>query len=174
MRDNRYAFLGHSLGAILVYELCNKIKQAGFPDPIHVFFSGRYPPHIKKDEFNLYHLPDNELIEAIVKMGGTSKELFEYKELRDIFLPILKADLKLNDTYEYVAREWQYDFDITVLNGRNDHEITETDLREWANYTKGKCSIYEFDGDHFFINQYMTEITAILNRVLAPGMADPG
>ena len=97
-----YAIWGHSMGSILAFELAYKLKETGCEEPIHIFFSGRYPPHILKNkEQSLYELPDKDFLERIFRLGGTPKEMLENRELQDIFTPILRADYKILNGYRY-------------------------------------------------------------------------
>ncbi|WP_010248509.1 thioesterase II family protein [Acetivibrio cellulolyticus] len=164
--NSQFAFFGHSMGTILAYELVNQIKREKQRDPLHIFFSGRYPPHADKRRKVLHDLPDDEFIAEIESYGGTPKGLFDNKELLEIFLPVLRADYKILDNYRAQQTQVVYDFDISVLGGRYDSEVSAVDLRQWYKYTNGDCRVYEFEGGHFFINDYIEDIVKIINSTL--------
>jgi medium-chain acyl-[acyl-carrier-protein] hydrolase len=161
-----YVFWGHSMGSAIMLELCKKIMDKQQKLPIHVFASGRNPPHIEKEKEFLSHLPDMEFKNEIQKIGGTSSEVFEKSELFNLFIPILKADYKLIEEYEYKDSGKKLDCDISVFNGIYDRGTSYSELLEWGNHTTGTCKIYEFDGGHFFIHDYISEITDIINKTL--------
>jgi medium-chain acyl-[acyl-carrier-protein] hydrolase len=164
-----YAFWGHSMGNLLIFELAHKIKEQGHRDPIHLFFSGRFPPHIQRDNGRLIHcLPDEELKNEIIEIGGTPKELFENKELFDIFLPVIRADYKILEEYKYIPKLNRFNFDISVFNGMEDKEIKQSDLNQWKIYTEKRCDIFQFQGGHFFINNHADKIASIINEKLTP------
>lgn len=165
--DAEYALFGHSMGSMLEVELLHRLKQSEHRVPLHAFFSGRYPPHIKKEEKVIYTLPDEEFKNEIFKLGGTSKELMESEELLELFIPILKADYRIIDGYSYNHDGEMFDCGITVFNGREDTEIEQGDLSQWRAYTEKTCRIYEFQGGHFFINDHSKSIIEIINSTLA-------
>ncbi len=166
LMEGSFSFLGHSMGSVLVYEIIHKHKKLKKEDPAHVFFSGRYPPHIHR-ESNILSLPDEEFLKRISWYGGTPKEVFENVELRRIVLPILRADYKIMESYEFENPGIKMGCDITILNGKHDETVQRGDLNEWHGYTDGRCDIHEFEGGHFFINDYDKEITDIINNKIA-------
>lgn len=166
INDSPYAFYGHSMGSVILYELCHLIMEKGSKEPIHVFVSGRNPPHINMDKEKLHRLPNENFKERILDLGGTPKTLFDNKELSKIFVPILKADYKMIEEYEYIERNRIFKCGITVFNGKADTDIVYGNLLEWKKYTMSSCRIFEFEGGHFFINNYSKEITDIINQTL--------
>lgn len=161
-----YAVFGHSMGTILAYELIRKIVHHKAQEPVHVFLSGRYPPYIKTVDENVYLLPDKEFIDRVMKLGGTNKEVADNKELLDLFLPILRSDYKLVETYKHSGSISKINCDITVLNGKNDNCIIGKDISRWREYTNRSCSFYEFDEGHFFINKFKEDVIEIINSKL--------
>lgn len=162
--DTEFAFFGHSMGCVLVYELMYRIKELKNRIPIHAFFSGRYPPHIKRLDKIFHKMPKEEFIDEIYKIGGMQKEFFEHKELLDIFVPIIKADYKIIEEYNHVPKLEKFNIDITVFNGAQDKDVTPDDLKEWHSITNKACDVIEFEGGHFFILSKHEEIVEVVNR----------
>ena len=98
-------------------------------------------------------------------MGGTEKEVLENKDLRNIFLPVLRADYKLVEEYVYKPKNAVYDFNISVLFGVNDNDL-EKDILEWQKQTSAICKFYKFKGGHFYLNDNIERITSIINKEL--------
>lgn len=163
--DTEYAIFGHSMGSLLAVELLHKLKQSEYRAPLHAFFSGRYPPHIKKGE-DIYTLPDEEFTNEIFRLGGTPKELMESEELLGLFIPILKSDYRILDGYYYNHGSGKFDCSITVFSGKEDPDIDQGDLSQWQAYTDKTCRIHEFQGGHFFINDHYKSIVEIINSTL--------
>jgi len=155
------------MGTTLAYELIKKITDFGHKEPIHFFASGRHPPHITKEK-NLYNKPDNEIKKEIFRLGGTPEELLKDDSLLKIFLPILRADYRIIENYNYSPSESVFNCGISVLNGLEDDEVTESDMDAWKAYTTGECSNYYFKGHHFYINteENQRKILGIINNVL--------
>ncbi|KNY24963.1 thioesterase II family protein [Pseudobacteroides cellulosolvens] len=166
LTDSPYAFFGHSMGSLLVYETIKKIKDAGLNLPQHVFFSGRYPPHIIKREKILHTMSTANFIEEINRYGGMPKEIYENREMLSVFLPILRADYTILEQYEFRDACCQFDYDITVFTGLEDKDVTLKDLEEWKKHALRECTVYSFKGGHFFINSETKNLVQIVNKTL--------
>ncbi|MEK3854007.1 thioesterase II family protein [Cytobacillus sp. FSL H8-0458] len=164
---SEYAIFGHSMGSLLAYELYYKINELGFKLPNHIFFSGYRTPGTKKNE-SIHSLPNNEFKRKIVELGGTPEELVNNDDLFDLFIPLLRSDFKMVETYKYKERKNKISCDISVLNGLSD-TIPLENLRYWKSYTDKSCQFYNFDGNHFFINSNTVEITSLIKHTLEAG-----
>ena len=172
MYESRFMLFGHSLGAILTYELTQLIRKNGLPQPDHVFFSGAGAPHLRERK-NYHLLNDEEFKDKVLKLGGTPQEFFDHPELMDIFVPLLKNDFKLVEAKSFLEITPLED-DITVLLGKKD-DLTSEQCEEWKKYTQGNCQLRYFEGGHFFINEEIKAITTMINNVylgrLLPGLS---
>lgn len=162
----KYAVFGHSMGCILAYELIRKISDNRKQIPIHAFFSGSYPPHITKNSKKVHLLNNDEIIDEVLKYEGVTKELLEKREFLNFFLPIIRADYKVLESYTFIPEIFKVDCRITVLHGKNDVDITLEESLQWNSYTNSKCEIYEFNGNHFFINDNIADVVKIINNAL--------
>lgn len=160
-----YALYGHSLGSYLAYELSRKLSGTRHNQPIHLFVSGRSAPCCSTELPVLHNLPDDRFRDEILKLGGTPVELFDNKQLHDLFVPVLRSDLKLAETYAYQENGEKLRCGITVCYGRND-DLTRSGMAEWRELTDSGSSTYEFEGGHFFIHDYAPEMAGIINRTL--------
>lgn len=165
--ESRYALFGHSMGAMLIYELGHKMRESGIPAPEHYFFSGRGAPNTRNEEDDkvLHLMPDNELVLEMRQMGGTSDEVLNHEELLRFFLPLFRADFKIIETYVYKERPAKLTSHFSVFNGKED-KVNFGQLIEWKNHSEKECKIYNFPGGHFFINDYFSEIIKVINQVL--------
>jgi medium-chain acyl-[acyl-carrier-protein] hydrolase len=164
IENNIYAFYGHSMGGLIVYELCNKIIDMGRQYPVHAFISGCSPPNIVNTNRNLSNLNDLDFINEIMHLGGTPEELFENQELASFFLPILRADLNIFENYIYSKRLGKWEFDITAFRGVEDTEAKKMEI--WADFTCKNFEMFDFDGGHFFIKNKSESIINIINNKL--------
>ncbi len=161
-----YALYGHSMGSMIAFELAHKIKQNGLPAPLHIFFSGRAAPRITRDgKRKLHHLPEKEFKDQMLEMGGTPKEFFEHPELLEVFLPLLRGDFMLTETYIHPLKNTPLDCNITVLAGLQD-EDSRDEVEAWRDYTCGTCNITYFEGGHFFIHEETDKVLGIINNTL--------
>ena len=161
-----YALLGHSMGSLITYELAQRLMDIGAPDPQHLFFSGKGAPNIKRADEKQYHaMADDEFRREIVSLGGTPKEFFEEPELMELFLPILKNDFKIVETYPRRSEIRPFHYDITVFMGKADDHTHEQRVG-WNDYTAAKCNIHYFEGGHFFIHDETDAMVSIINQTI--------
>ncbi|MNC10014.1 Linear gramicidin dehydrogenase LgrE [compost metagenome] len=161
-----FAVLGHSLGAILAYELVRMIHNEMHSDPIHVFFSGRSPLHLTG--WSKHHLlPDDEFLEYLVALGGISHELQQHDDLLKLFLPIIRSDMQMVENYRLsVDNITPVQSNLSVLFGQEDTIDNLKQLEHWALYSDADCRIEGFPGGHFFVTQNVSEVVAFINKTL--------
>lgn len=145
-----YAFFGHSMGSLISFELTRRLAQTGFPLPRHLFVSAHRAPHLEDPEPPLYDLPEDEFVESVKKFSATPEGVFLDPELSEIFLPILRADFTVCDTYAYEPGRLM-PCPITVLGGVDDDTVSVAELEAWRNHTSGKCTTQLFPGGHFYL-----------------------
>lgn len=149
--DKPFAFFGHSMGAILSFEIARCLRRQRLPGPVHLFVSGRRAPQIPNDEPLLYALPEPELLTELCRLNGTPKEVLEHEELMQLMLPILRADFAVCDTYHYEP-EPPLACPITVFGGLQDATVRADRLEAWGEQTSSTCSVHLLPGDHFFLH----------------------
>ncbi len=162
--DMPYAIFGHSMGSLIAFELSYRIAESGLTLPVHLFFSGRKPPD-NTSETEYHKLPNNLFLNEIKQYGGMSEEVLAQSELLDFFIPIIRNDFKIVETYSYLQRKNRLDCDISVFFGKED-SMTKQDMAEFAKYCMKDCKLYEFSGGHFFILDDMESVTDTINKVL--------
>jgi len=167
LRQGPYAFFGHSMGSMIAYELAYKIRDNGLPGPDHIFFSGRAAPNISREnKRRLHHLPSEEFKKEMLDMGGTPKEFFEHPELLEVFLPLLKGDFRLTETYTHAKKDAPLQCAITIFNGKQD-EDTGDEIEAWKIHTVKECDIHYYEGGHFFIQDDVNAVLDIINNTLS-------
>ncbi|MCK4766729.1 MAG: thioesterase [Candidatus Aminicenantes bacterium] len=166
LNGSPFGLFGHSLGSLIAFELAHRLKETEH-QPACVFFSGRGAPHVPRGEDKeLYHtLPDNEFREKILELGGTPKEFFDHPELLEVFLPMLKNDFRIAETYESSEEVEPLDYNINVLVGKEE-DTTAEQIHGWKEHTNKVCSIHYVPGGHFFFNEETENAAAIINRTV--------
>ncbi len=159
-----YGLFGHSMGSVIAYELAHRISNSNLPNPEYLFVSGSKPPHIGEREKIIHGLPDDEFRNEIIDMGGTPKEIFENKELLELFLPILRQDFKIVENYKYIGRP-PLDIETIFFYGDGE-EIDDSEAKQWNIHTNKGCRIFKIKGNHFFINYRTDEVADIINNIV--------
>ena len=149
--DVPFAFFGHSMGALLSFELARLLRKFSLTMPEHLFLSAHKAPHLPRESEPLHTLPESAFVKRLYDMNGTPKAVLENDELRTLFLPVLRADFAACETYQFKA-SMPLDCPITVFGGKDDHEVDAYSLREWEQHTTGSFHMHLCSGDHFFIH----------------------
>lgn len=110
-----YAIYGHSLGSILAYETYYFLLKMGIHTPCHMFFSGRKAPQNMESKIDCYLKSDEEFLDDVYAYGGNTKEALQDKRLLQIFLPILREDIYLAETFNYKKKAEKIACDITII-----------------------------------------------------------
>jgi medium-chain acyl-[acyl-carrier-protein] hydrolase len=99
------------------------------------------------------------------ELGGTPREILAQRELMELFMPILRSDFSLSETFKYQG-EHQLGCDATLLYGAQDEDVPEEDVLQWQDLIANKVETRKFSGDHFFINSQKDEVLEYLNQRL--------
>ncbi len=168
--DRPYAFFGHSLGALVCWELARACQALQTRPPEHVFLSGyRAPrPAGEDDGEPLHALPDDELVEELREMGGTPEDVLRNPELMRLLLPLLRADLAISETRVLRPGE-PLTCPVTAFGGRDDPRAGSDDLDGWADHVAGTFAAEVFPGDHFYLHE---QRSALVTRVV-PALVEP-
>jgi medium-chain acyl-[acyl-carrier-protein] hydrolase len=148
--DEPYALCGHSLGALIGFELARKIRRNGKPAAARLFVSAHAAPQLGVKPPILHMLPDKDFAAELRRFGGTSEEIFANQDLLDIMLPVLRADFEVNETYVY-EDDLALDCPISAFGGINDHELRPDEVEAWKILTSDQFSFRMMAGNHFFI-----------------------
>ncbi|MGA5900219.1 thioesterase II family protein [Streptomyces venetus] len=158
-----FALFGHSMGALLCYELAHVLSALGKP-PRHLFVSGLGAPHIPPTGPRLCDLPDDELVTVIAKLEGTSPDVLAQPELVQFLLPLFRADLEVWETYSH--RRSPLPVPITAMGGRRDPGVGLDLLGAWKELTSADFHLEVFDGGHFYHHAAPDQVLAVIRERL--------
>ncbi len=163
--DKPFVFFGHSNGAMLSFELARLLQQQGVSNQLHHFVSAKRAIHLPARKRALHNLPDAEFMQELEQLGGTPREILAQKELMELFLPVLRSDFSLGETFTYKG-DHKLDCDATLLYGTSDVDVPHEDVLKWHELMAGQVDTRVYDGDHFFINSHKEEVLDFLNQKL--------
>lgn len=158
--DKPFAFFGHSMGALLSFELARLLRRQGRTQPFHLFVSGCNAPQVPLRR-TFYDLPKAELIQDLRRLNGTLPVILENAELMQLMLPIIRDDLTLCQTYSY-SSEPSLDCNITAFAGLGDPDVTREGISSWQDQTVSTFSMRMFEGDHFFLQNALPQVLRII------------
>ncbi|MBX3012986.1 MAG: thioesterase [Caldilineaceae bacterium] len=156
--DSPFVFFGHSMGANIAYELAQTLQRIGAPPPLHLFVSARRAPSLPDRNPPLHHLPPDELLQAIgQRYGNMPAALLQNEELKAIYLPLLRADFAMVESYE-PSTLTPLACPITALGGDADPIVTQAELLAWRPLTSKAFAFHLFAGDHFYVQKQLTPL----------------
>lgn len=162
--DKPFAVYGHSLGALVGFEWIRALaKNKSIRNSSLFIPSGMPAPHTPLGEPPIADLPEDEFVEELLKdYKSTLGELLHDKEIREIFIPQLRADFKLLETYSYCEGS-VLDCPIVAFVGDQEEDISEEDLCAWSELTSDSYKNITFSGDHFFIHSEEKSVLEAVN-----------
>lgn len=145
-----FAVFGHSLGALLAFELTLFLSRVYGINPAHVFVSGRRPPQQPSLPPFRYRMNDVDLQQNLVSLGGMPEEVMNSPELLHMLLPVLRSDFTLTERYGYDGYSTMT-CPVTAFVGTCDPEVSVPVMRDWRNVSGEMFSFQSLDGDHFYL-----------------------
>ncbi len=164
--DRPFVFFGHSLGALVSFEVARALRRQGRPMPLAMIVSGRRAPQVPLGRPPFHRLDDAALVSEIRKLGGDPHRLFDSEEMRALLLPVARADFAVHDTHVH-EDEHPLDVPISVFGGLDDHTTNERNLRAWQEQCVGPVSLSMFPGGHFFIEDARHDVLQAIAALLA-------
>jgi medium-chain acyl-[acyl-carrier-protein] hydrolase len=149
--DKPFAFFGHSMGALVGFELARQLRRQFGVEPVRLCVSAACAPQIPPRHRPIHALPEGEFLEELRRLDGTPGEVLEHAELMRIMLPALRADFAVYETYVY-SHEAPFSCCISGFGGLLDQRVSRDDLDGWREQTRATFSLQMVPGGHFFLN----------------------
>lgn len=167
---------GHSMGAILAYEVARIMASRGLGEPLALIVSGRGPPWVPQDG----PWPDADSDEDFARQvqdrfGGIPAQVFHIPELLSLTVRTLRADVSLVAGHRGVALP-RLSCPVLALGGRGDPSVRPMHLGAWREATAGPFSVRTFAGGHFYMRPdprgLVQTLSAAIVALRAPADAD--
>jgi surfactin synthase thioesterase subunit len=162
--DSEYVLFGHSNGALVAHASTHRLERDGGRRPRHVFLSGKKPPLGERRCDS--DLPDGELVEFLSDLGGLPREVVENKDLLELCLPMIRADMKIGESYRPTPQQIRIATQVTVLGGDDDNGTTVELMDGWREFCSAVVRVELLPGDHFFIAPHGERIVSMMKDAL--------
>jgi len=165
----RYAFYGHSMGALVAHDLIRRLRSRGAVLPTALVAGACPAPHLQLAVTAFAELPDHRLRSWMVELGGMSDQLLAYPEWAEAATSLLRADLQV-----CLSRNPQDDdplpVPIHVLAGTDDPLTRDSEVASWASHSSVGCEVIPVVGGHFFNREspvlFHDLLASVLERAL--------
>jgi surfactin synthase thioesterase subunit len=164
MDDMPLAVFGHSMGAVIGYELAQRFRSAGASAPVHLFVSGRRAPSCDRDES--VHLRDDAgIIAELRRLSGTDIDVLTDPEVIQLAMPAVRADYRAIETYRH-GHGTALDCPVTVLTGDADPLVTLAEAQAWRQHSTAPVELHVLPGGHFFVVDQAPAVIRLLGESL--------
>jgi pyochelin biosynthesis protein PchC len=163
--DRPTAFFGHSMGAILAFEVAERFQAGGRPMPVRLIASARRAPSTVRHE-RVHLAGDDGIIADMRTLSGTDEHLLDDDDLLRMVLPTIRADYRAIETYEWTPGP-PLECPITVLVGDSDPKVTVDEARLWEKHTVADFEMHVYPGGHFYLGGDGLGVADVIRRQLA-------
>ena len=157
---HQVALFGHSLGAVLAYELAHRLVEEPGVELRHVFVSGS-PEPARGRERRATGLSDEEFLARVGDFAGYHHPALDDPEMREMILPALRADVEMHESYE-PSTDSPLDAPLTVVRGEDDDLVGYDDAESWSKVAGRDFEHVEVPGGHM----YLTDAAPALVRLV--------
>jgi medium-chain acyl-[acyl-carrier-protein] hydrolase len=145
------AFFGHSMGAIVAFEVAKRFHREGRPLPARLFLSGRRALNQPSGESPLSMLDDAGFVaEMARRYGGLPAAVLEDAELLRLFLPAMRADIRAIEGYRLAPDHARLPVPFTLMGGTDDPQCSEAAWAGWRELSSVPIEMLRFPGGHFY------------------------
>lgn len=171
--ETPFALFGHSMGALAAFETARQLRSRGEPAPVRLFVSGHRGPQVPSRLPALHAAPDDEMVAQLEqRYGPVPAEILADAFMRAHYLGILRADMKMVETYRY-APEKPLECGISAFGGELDRIVPPDHIEDWSEQTASSFNLQIFPGDHFFLNTATEQVLQTVVSDLRCGAAGP-
>jgi medium-chain acyl-[acyl-carrier-protein] hydrolase len=163
--DLPIAFFGHCLGALIAFELARQLSAPGRQGLLQLFVAGCRAPQCPPLEAPIHGLPDHHFLARLRELNQMPEAILQDPELLNLFMPVLRADFSVWESYVYAAAE-PLDCSISAFGGADEKKLTQEALQQWSVQTRGPFVARRLPGDHFFIHSSRTLLLRFIGEDL--------
>ncbi|MBO4274845.1 thioesterase II family protein [Microbispora triticiradicis] len=166
------ALFGHSMGAMIAFEVATRMKRRRGLDPAALFVSGRRAPSRDRADDEIVHLGgDSALVAEMKRLSGTDARVLDDPEVVEMILPALRSDYRAVETYRYRPGP-RLGCPTIALTGDDDPKAGPDEVDAWRDHTSGEFRMHVFPGGHFYLKEHWTAVADVIAGQLGRARPD--
>ena len=150
--DVPFVLFGHSLGALVGFEVARNLRYLGLRSPQCLIVSACRAPHTLMHTQCLHRMSEPQLTRELRALGGTPEEVLSEPRLLRCILPTLRADFETFESYSFRPGKL-LDCPIYGYAGASDPRAPAEGMRGWQDHTAQTYSLKLLPGGHFFLHE---------------------
>ncbi|MBN9741326.1 thioesterase [Amycolatopsis sp. A1MSW2902] len=161
--DAPYTVFGHSMGALVGYELLNVVRQNGFPAPRRLIVSSQFPPGLLPDR-GVRDFGDEAVLDLVDWLAGGTSGIRADSRLSAFVAGLVRADYEAVETYRPAAAE--ITVPVNAFCGAEDPAVSPDEVAGWAAWCRAGFDRTVFPGGHFYLREAAAETVAAITGIL--------
>ncbi|WP_308298832.1 alpha/beta fold hydrolase [Streptomyces sp. GESEQ-35] len=161
---------GHSMGALLAYEIVRRRRQRGARLPSAALLAAYRAPQLPPPRIGGPDASDEELARELAALGGLPPVLLGHPEWLPALLPVVRDDLGLCADAEGTADP--VDVPLHLFAGETDELVPRADVREWRTCAARGWELWTVPGGHFFLRTHepalLDVVATVVRRYITP------
>nr|WP_237535452.1 thioesterase domain-containing protein [Streptomyces sp. SID3343] len=157
--DRPFAFFGHSMGALLSFELARELRRRGSPTPIVLGLSGWPSPRGGLPRVRYGGLSDAEFLDTVRRLGGMPEDVLNAPDLLSLIMPTLRADFAVVESHSF-RDELPLDIPLSVFGGVADPFVEEGGLQTWRRESSAEVTVRQYPGRHFYLMDHFASVVS--------------
>lgn len=175
-----FAFVAHSVGTWVTFEILMLMRKIGLPMPVGVVLNA-FPSPDLPEENRPWHanrgMDETAFREEVNNwdrdhFGGRGKAVFKEPDWSDIYHSLMRADFRLFDEYKFMhAGAQRFSFPIHTWFCEQEHFNTLEMVRAWERWTTGLFTFETLPMGHLtalydpdFKKTYLQKVTDVMRQ----------
>jgi surfactin synthase thioesterase subunit len=165
-----YALFGHSMGALVAFELALALEAGPGRGPEHLFVSARRPPDEPEPDSPVHALPDDAFVEELQRRYRAIPDAVRQEpELLALLLPTLRADIRAIECYAPSSPR-KVRCPVHVFGGVQDNYPRPAQLPGWQRVAQQGVRVRLFPGNHFYLAEQQAALLADISATWADNL----
>ena len=161
----RVAIFGHSMGAILAYELARRLVETAAVGVELLVVSGSPGPWHGREQ-RATGLDDEAFLARVREFAGYSHAALSNPDMRAMLLPVFRADVELHENYQ-PSSDQPLAVPILSVRGASDEIVSAKQIAQWQQATNESFSVVELSGGHMYLTETPAQLLDVIEKTLA-------